>query len=84
MNWRDHAVCLGEDPELFFPVGTAGPALAQEQRAKELCRNCPVKRECLERALTDGQESGVWGGFSENERRALRRRSSRARRARAA
>ncbi|QMU77096.1 WhiB family transcriptional regulator [Streptacidiphilus sp. PB12-B1b] len=84
MNWRDRAACLEQDPELFFPVGTAGPALVQVEKAKAVCRRCPVQRACLELAIADGEQSGVWGGLSEEERRSLRRRTARARRAEAA
>lgn len=73
MNWRHRAVCRGEDPELFFPVGTSGPALRQIAEAKAVCRRCPVASECLAWALETGQDAGVWGGLSEQERRALRR-----------
>lgn len=73
MDWRQYGACLDEDPELFFPVGTTGPALVQTEDAKSVCRACPVRAECLRWALESGQESGVWGGTSEAERRALHR-----------
>ncbi|WP_326696148.1 WhiB family transcriptional regulator [Streptomyces sp. NBC_01754] len=76
-NWRTHAACRDEDPDLFFPIGTTGPALVQAEEAKAVCRACPVRERCLEWALENGQESGVWGGLGETERRALKRRSRR-------
>ena len=60
------------DPELFLPIGNAGPALLQLDQAKQVCE-CRVRTPCLEWALASGQEAGVWGGASEPERRALRR-----------
>lgn len=74
MDWRHHALCRDEDPELFFPVGTTGPAARQVDRAKAICARCPVTQECLTWALENGQDAGIWGGLSEDERRALRRR----------
>ncbi|MGH8930142.1 MAG: WhiB family transcriptional regulator [Egibacteraceae bacterium] len=73
MGWRSKAACLNEDPELFFPIGTTGPALDQMERAKEICRRCDVITQCLRWALETDQEAGVWGGTSEDERRTLRR-----------
>ena len=75
-DWRDLARCRDEDPELFFPIGTSGPALAQVERARAVCRRCPVMDECLQWALSTGQNAGVWGGLTADERRALRRRSA--------
>jgi len=77
--WRHRAVCRDEDPELFFPIGNSGPALLQIAEAKAVCERCPVISECLAWALETGQDAGVWGGTSEDERRALKRRSVRAR-----
>ncbi|MFG3497683.1 WhiB family transcriptional regulator [Streptomyces sp. NPDC047928] len=79
-DWRQAAACRDEDPDLFFPVGTGGPALMQAEEAKRVCARCPVRERCLEWALGTGQDFGVWGGTGENERRALRRRAARARR----
>ena len=73
MDWVERARCKDEDPELFFPVGTTGSAAAQISMAKAVCRGCNVRRDCLEWAMVTGQEAGVWGGLSEDERRALRR-----------
>ena len=81
MDWRHRAKCLTEDPELFFPIGNTGPALVQIERAKAVCRQCEVMETCLKWAIENGQDSGVWGAMSEDERRALKRRPARARRA---
>ncbi len=78
MDWRHRAECRGEDPELFFPIGNTGPALLQIEDAKAVCRRCPAVDECLEWALATGQDAGVWGMTSEDERRALKRRAARA------
>ncbi|GAB2789306.1 WhiB family transcriptional regulator [Streptomyces chlorus] len=71
---RTRAACRNEDPELFFPIGTSGPALLQTEQAKGVCRRCPVQQQCLDWAMDTGQSLGVWGGTSETERRALKRR----------
>ncbi len=81
MDWRDRAACLDEDPELFFPIGNTGPAIAQIEGAKVVCRRCEAVDTCLKRTNESGQDAGVWGGMSEDERRALKRRNARARRA---
>jgi WhiB family redox-sensing transcriptional regulator len=72
-GWRRHAVCRDTDPDLFFPVGTTGQALVQIDRAKEVCEQCAVRTDCLQYALETNQDSGIWGGTSEEERRKLRR-----------
>ncbi|MEV0694268.1 MULTISPECIES: WhiB family transcriptional regulator [unclassified Streptomyces] len=73
-DWRTRAACRDEDPDLFFPIGTSGPALLQTEQAKAVCRRCPVRQQCLDWAMDSGQSLGVWGGTSETERRALKRR----------
>jgi WhiB family transcriptional regulator, redox-sensing transcriptional regulator len=78
MDWRHRSACLDEDPELFFPIGNTGPAILQIEEAKQVCRRCDVREQCLAWALEAGQDHGVWGGMSEDERRALKRRNARA------
>jgi WhiB family redox-sensing transcriptional regulator len=73
-TWRREAVCRDTDPNLFFPVGTTGFALMQIDRARQVCDECPVRVECLDYALETNQDSGIWGGTTEDERRVLRRR----------
>lgn len=73
-DWRHYSACRDEDPETFFPVGTSGPAVLQVEQAKAICRRCPVVDECLQWALESGQDAGVWGGLSEEERRSVKRR----------
>ena len=69
-NWRDDAACLDADPDLFFPIGTTGPALDQTDQAKRICQACPVRKRCLAWALELGAAAGIWGGTTEDERRA--------------
>ena len=72
-DWRDDALCRDTDPELFFPVGTTGNALVQIDNAKEVCTECPSSQGCLDFALETNQDSGIWGGLTEEERRVIRR-----------
>jgi WhiB family transcriptional regulator, redox-sensing transcriptional regulator len=76
-DWRDNAACLHADPDLFFPIGPAGPALRQVDQAKRICLACPVRTPCLKWALGQGMLSGVWGGTTEEERRAIRQAAAR-------
>jgi WhiB family redox-sensing transcriptional regulator len=76
-TWQHRARCRPRhpegsyDPELWFPVGFTGPAVEQAEAARAVCRTCPVRTECLDEALTHDY-SGVWGGTTEAERRAIR------------
>jgi WhiB family redox-sensing transcriptional regulator len=72
-SWRSRASCRDTSPELFFPIGTTGVALEQIAAAKRVCGACPVTTECLDFALATNQEAGVWGGYTEEERRRLRK-----------
>ena len=73
-QWRSQAACASHDPELFFPVGSTGPALRQLEQARQVCRSCPVRLPCLEWAIDESANEGIWGGLSEIERQSLRRR----------
>ena len=79
MSWRHQAACAGEATDLFFPIGTSGPAVRQAEEAKRICAGCPVDLACLQWAFSSGIEHGVWGGLTEEERRAWKRRHSRGR-----
>lgn len=72
-DWRSDAACRNTDPELFFPIGTTGLALSQIEEAKSVCMTCSGRLMCLDYAMATNQDSGVWGGTSEEDRRALRR-----------
>jgi WhiB family redox-sensing transcriptional regulator len=65
----DRARCTQTDPELFFPEqGSPGA------EAKRICRQCPVRPDCLAYALASTDRlPGIWGGTAESERRELRR-----------
>ena len=62
------AKCREIDPDALFVQGAA------QNRAKLICRGCPVRTLCLAEALDNRIEFGVWGGMTERERRALLRR----------
>jgi len=71
-DWRQRAACRDvADPDVFFPIGTTWLALKQIESAKKICRTCCVRAQCLEWALATGQDIGVWGGLSEEERKEL-------------
>ena len=68
LSWQARANCMGVDPDLFFPERGAST-----REAKEVCRGCVVREDCLEYALANGEKFGIWGGLSERERRRIRR-----------
>ena len=67
-SWQEFSNCLGVDPDLFFPERGAST-----REAKDVCRGCVVREDCLEFALQNGEKFGIWGGMSERERRRIRR-----------
>jgi WhiB family transcriptional regulator, redox-sensing transcriptional regulator len=77
-DWRDHAACGDADPDLFFPIGTAGESLLQIDEARQICRACPVCGPCLlvsgaERPRTSGASSGARSRCGRAGGRAARR-----------
>lgn len=62
-DWRAQAKCLGEDPELFFPI--SDNETAKIARAKRVCGGCPVRERCLASAAP----VGIWGALTETERK---------------
>lgn len=63
--WVLQGLCLTSDPDKLFVRGAA------QRKAAAMCRDCPVKAECLADALDNEVEFGVWGGMTERQRRAL-------------
>src|ERR1700752_4072442 len=64
-DWRPAARCRNRKPDELFVTG------ARQREAREMCRPCPVRTECLAHALDHRIEFGVWGGLTERERRGL-------------
>ncbi len=65
-NWMAVGNCASEPPALFFPSDGVGVELA-----KKVCEGCPSKDPCLEYALANRIDHGVWGGTSERQRRRI-------------
>lgn len=75
MAWLDRGACRGLDPDIFYPDDD----LDEAADAKAVCSQCVARTMCLEHALSNREKVGVWGGFTERERRRLvrqRRRSA--------
>jgi WhiB family redox-sensing transcriptional regulator len=63
-DWTDLARCRGMDSEAFF-----GRNLTEARAAIRTCDRCEVRQQCLDYAVTQGIEIGVWGGLTERQRR---------------
>ena len=68
-EWMTAGKCHDMPPSTFFPNDGVGVELA-----RRICVDCPVKTPCLEYALLNRIDHGVWGGSSERERRRIARR----------
>jgi len=65
-TFHEDALCAQIDPEIFFPEkGQPG------KEAKEMCLRCEVRTACLQWAIDNGEEFGVWGGLTARERKNL-------------
>lgn len=87
-SWRLDAECRpgnGYDPETWFPQPQPNGSATnlqrrisalrwaeQVERAKGACRRCPVASACLDYALTNSENEGIWGGLTDDERAALK------------
>lgn len=67
-TWLDRAACVGSDPDWWFP-GRGGDVT----RAKAICATCTTREECLQYALDNFEEVGIWGGLTKIERRVAAR-----------
>jgi WhiB family redox-sensing transcriptional regulator len=67
-NQRTSAACAQVDPELFHPIGDNKASREQAAAAKRVCAGCSIREACLRWALDTKQDSGVWGGMTEEER----------------
>jgi WhiB family redox-sensing transcriptional regulator len=72
---KPQPLCRQFDPELWFPVGHGPAALRDTAQAKQVCGLCPIRWECLQDALAHATPYGIWGGQTEEERRATLRRN---------
>lgn len=72
-EWQLHGACRGMDSAYFFhPDGERGATRqVRADRAKAICRSCPVIEECRRHAIAAREPYGIWGGMTEDERRAL-------------
>ena len=80
-EWQFQGLCRTTNPDIFFhPEGERGPSRhRREARAKAICEQCPVLRECREHALAVHEPYGAWGGMTEDERDEVHRRLARPR-----
>jgi WhiB family redox-sensing transcriptional regulator len=68
-TWQQRGSCRNMPTELFFPEdGARRHRSATEQRAKRICRDCPVVAECREHAFAIGEPFGIWGAMTALDR----------------
>ena len=70
--WTARALCSGRDPNRWFPEREEGKSNVGHS-AKKICAACPVSKHCLTYAVENHEESGIWGGCGEKDRRFLYR-----------
>lgn len=71
-SWQMKGLCRGNHSFLFFPPSHAERKEERERRehkAKAICSVCPVAEDCLEFAVEIREPYGIWGGYTETERR---------------
>ena len=68
--WQEEAACADQPTSIFFPspAGDNDPPEALAERAKQVCRRCPVRRQCLAFAFEIGDYDAILGGTTGRER----------------
>lgn len=72
-EWQLQGACRGHDPDLFYFLDYERGNARRERAnaAKNICDDCPVREICRETAMATGEEYGIWGGLTPEERRLL-------------
>jgi WhiB family redox-sensing transcriptional regulator len=73
-DWQELGLCRVTDATVFFPPAHfehKPERIAREAKAKAICARCPVRITCLDWAITTREPHGVWGGYSESERKQI-------------
>jgi WhiB family transcriptional regulator, redox-sensing transcriptional regulator len=65
-EWMAQGLCAEKHPSIFFPSDGVGV-----EKARKICNECPMPTHCLEYALRNRIDHGVWGGTSERQRRRI-------------
>ncbi|MFJ8593463.1 WhiB family transcriptional regulator [Streptomyces sp. NPDC093598] len=71
-GWLREAACVGEDPELFFPL-VERETDSQVAQARAVCRRCRALLACRSWAIEQGEDAGIWGATTARQRRAISR-----------
>lgn len=76
INWANRGACVNMDTDLFYPDGEKDGAVWTSpdwETPRQVCLTCEVRQECLDYAMATDEEFGVWGGYTPDERKALKR-----------
>jgi WhiB family redox-sensing transcriptional regulator len=70
--WEAYALCRDYNGDDWFPVGTGALTDLKYEEVRKVCNRCPVSEQCLQESLERGDEWGMFGGLTPNERKAMR------------
>ena len=71
--WMATAPCKTSDADFYGPSGNTGGSHQWATKAKAVCNGCPHRIPCLEYAIDNNEDHGIWGGLSVRERRSIAR-----------
>jgi len=71
MKWFDLASCKGKDNTMFFGNENGNVPSDVARKVKRICSECPVSFECLNFAIENEEQYGIWGGLTAKERKSI-------------
>ncbi|MBB4854075.1 WhiB family redox-sensing transcriptional regulator [Mycobacteroides chelonae] len=79
LEWQVKAICRGMSTDIFYHAESQRGAIRKqyEVQAKQICNDCPVRRQCAAHAIRTDEPHGVWGAMTTRERRLAMTRSRR-------